>query len=108
MTIDYSLLLLIAGALALIVSGFIVIRNWRAYSLPVRLIPLDVLTVILLIDLNLKSNRNLTIQDPIMKIEAIAFTGLFAFVLFAPVVYRAILGPRKLRARKPTPTEQNK
>jgi hypothetical protein len=43
-----------------------------------------------------------------MKIEAIAFTGLFAFVLFAPVVYRAILGPRKLRARKPTPTEQNK
>jgi hypothetical protein len=99
LTIDYSLLLLIAGAMALVMSGLVVVRNWTACSLPVKLIPLDILTVILLIDLNLKSNSNITIQDPLMKMEAIAFTGLFAFVLFAPVVYRVVLGPKKSSAR---------
>jgi len=76
-----------------------VIRGWKGYSLPIRLIPLDVLTVILLIDLNIKSNNNLTIQDPFMKMEAIAFTGLLAFVLFAPVIWKAAVGQKKPKTR---------
>lgn len=79
-----------AATAALIVSTGLVVRNWRAYSLPLKLMPVDVLTVILLIDLNIKSNSNVTIDDPIMKMEAIAFTGLLTFVLFAPVLWKAV------------------
>ncbi len=94
------LLWLIAAAAALIVSASVVLRNWKSYTLPIRLIPLDVLTVILLVDLNIKSNSNITIQDPLMKIEAIGFTCLFTFVLFAPVFYRAIAAPKRSRTRE--------
>ena len=62
--------------------------HWKTYSLPVRLLPVDVLTIVLLIDLNIKSSSNVTISDPIMKVEAIAFTGLLAFILFAPVLWK--------------------
>ncbi len=99
MTVDYMLLWIVAAAVALIVSTFVVARGWKEYALPVRLIPLDVLTVILLIDLNIKSNSNITIQDPFMKIEAIAFTCLFAFVLFAPVIVRATAVQKRPRTR---------
>ena len=71
-----------------IVSAGLVLKHWRTYNLPIRLIPLDVLTIVLLVDLNIKSSSNITIADPIMKIEAVAFTGLLAFILFAPVVWK--------------------
>jgi len=96
---DYSLVWLVAASGVLVAAMVLVIRNWRGYSLPIKLIPLDVLTVILLIDLNIKSSHSLTVQDPFLKMEAIAFTGLLAFVLFAPVVSRAALGPGKRRTR---------
>jgi hypothetical protein len=62
--------------------------HWKTYSLPVRLLPVDVLTVVLLIDLNIKSSSNVTIADPIMKVETIAFTGLLTFVLFVPILWK--------------------
>ena len=49
---------------------------------------MDALTIILLIDLNIKSNSNVTLADPVMKVEALAFTGLLAFILFVPVLWR--------------------
>jgi len=97
LTFDFLLLWVIAAIVALVYSTFVVVRNWRAYSLPIRLIPLDVLTVILLLDLNMKSSNGVTITDPIMKIEAIAFTGLLTFVLFAPVVWKAAFDRRRKR-----------
>jgi hypothetical protein len=97
MTFDFILLWVIAAIVALVYSTFVVVRNWRAYSLPIRLIPLDVLTVILLLDLNIKSNKSITIADPLMKIEAIAFTGLLTFVLFAPVVWKAAFDRKRTR-----------
>lgn len=100
MTVDYLLLWLIAAAGGLIVSAFVVVRNWTAYTLPIKLIPLDVLTVILLIDLNIKSNSNITIQDPFMKMEAIAFTCLLASVLFAPVLWIKIAPGQKKSSRR--------
>jgi hypothetical protein len=96
---EYSYAWLIAAAAALIVSTVLVLRNWRAYSLPLRLIPADVLMVILLIDLNIKSSDNLTVDNPVMKMEAIAFTGLLTFVLFAPVVWKAAFDRKKTRTR---------
>ena len=78
------------AAVALIVSVGLVFRNWRAYSLPLRLLPVDVLTVILLIDLNIKSSSNVTDYDPVLRIEAVAFTALLTFALFAPVVWKAV------------------
>lgn len=96
---EYSYVWLIAAAAALIVSTVLVLRNWKAYNLPLRLIPADVLTVILLIDLNIKSNSNVTIDDPIMKMEAVAFTGLLTFVLFAPVLWKAAFGRKRTRTR---------
>lgn len=80
------------AAVALIVSVGLVFRNWRAYSLPLRLLPVDVLTVILLIDLNIKSSSNVTDYDTVLRIETIAFTGLLTFVLFAPVIWKAAFG----------------
>src|SRR3989304_1639163 len=79
---------LAAVVAALLVSVVLVFRKWDAYELPMRLLPLDILTIILLIDLNIKSLSNVTIEDFIMKLEAIAFTGLLAFVLFAPVFWK--------------------
>jgi hypothetical protein len=90
----------IAAIVALVYSTFVVVRNWRAYSLPIRLIPLDVLTVILLLDLNIKSSNSITIADPLMKIEAIAFTGLLTFVLFAPVVWKAAFDRKRTRKHR--------
>lgn len=87
------------ATVALVVSTGLVVRNWRAYSLPLKLMPVDVLMVILLIDLNIKSNSNVTIDDPIMKMEAIAFTGLLTFVLFAPVLWKAAFDGKKTRTR---------
>ena len=66
----------------------LVLRQWKSSSLLVRLIPVDTLTVILLIDLNIKSSSNVTLADPVMKVEALAFTGLLAFILFMPVLWR--------------------
>ena len=98
MTFDFLLLWVIAAIVALVYSTFVVVRNWRTYSLPIRLIPLDVLTLILLLDLNIKSSNSITIAaDPLMKIEAIAFTGLLTFVLFAPVVWRAAFDRKRTR-----------
>ena len=88
MIVDSSILWLIAAIVAVLVSAGLVLMHWKTYSLPVRLLPVDVLTIVLLIDLNLKSSSNVTIADPIMKVEAIAFTGLLAFILFAPVLWK--------------------
>ncbi len=71
--------------------------HWKTYSLPVRLLPVDVLTIVLLIDLNIKSSSNVTIADPIMKVEAIAFTGLLAFILFAPVLWKLVYDRESVR-----------
>lgn len=89
----------IGAVVLLVVTTGLVFRNWRAHNLPINLIPLDVLTGLLLIDLNLKSNNNVTVGDPIMKIEAIAFTGLLAFVLFAPVLWKAAMDRKKSSAK---------
>jgi hypothetical protein len=97
---DYSFIWFVAAAVALIASLAFVLRNWRTFSLPLRLIPVDVLTVVLLIDLNLKSNSNITDNDPVVKIEGIAFTALLTFILFAPVVWKAAFGGRKASSRK--------
>jgi len=90
---------LAAAIAALLVSVVLVFRKWDAYELPMRLLPLDILTIILLIDLNIKSLSNVTIEDFIMKLEAIAFTGLLAFVLFAPVLWKVSQGARKSKTR---------
>jgi hypothetical protein len=87
---------------ALIVSLVLVFRSWKNFSLPLRLVPVDVLTVILLIDLNIKSDNKVTIDDPIMKLEAIAFTALLTFVLFAPVVWKAAYGRKRAKSGKVT------
>jgi hypothetical protein len=100
LNVEFEYLWLAGAAAALIVSVIFVLRNWRAFSLPLRLIPADALTVILLIDLNIKSNDNVTVDDPVMKVEAIAFTALLAFILFAPVVWRAALGRRRTSSGK--------
>jgi hypothetical protein len=97
LSFDFLSLWIIAAIVALAYCAFVVLRNWRTYSLPIRLIPFDVLTVILLLDLNIKSGNGVTIADPIMKIEAIAFTGLLTFVLFAPVVWKAVFDRRRTR-----------
>jgi len=90
---------LAAAVAALLVSVVLVFRKWDAYELPMRLLPLDILTIILLIDLNIKSLSNVTIEDFIMKLEAIGFTGLLAFVLFAPVLWKVSQGGRKSKTR---------
>ena len=72
----------------LLVSVGPVLIHWKTSNFPIRLIPVDALTIVLLIDLNIKSNSNVTIADPIMKVEAIAFTALLAFILFAPVLWK--------------------
>ena len=100
MTFNFLLLWVIAAIVALVYSTYIIVRNWKAYSLPIKLIPLDVLTIILLLDLNIKSSNNLTIADPLMKIEAIAFTGLLTFVLFAPVVWKAAFDRKRPRKQQ--------
>jgi hypothetical protein len=97
---DFSFIWLIVAAVALIASLAFVLRNWRTFSLPLRLIPADVLTVVLLIDLNLKSSSNITDNDPVVKIEAIAFTALLTFVLFAPVVWKVAFDGRRAGSRK--------
>jgi hypothetical protein len=100
LVLDYLSWMLGAGIVALIVSIGLVVRNWKIYNLPLRLLPADLLTVILLIDLNIKSNDNITVDDPIMKLEAIAFTALLTFVLFAPVLWRIVLDRQKTRTRQ--------
>jgi hypothetical protein len=97
---DFSFIWLVVAAVALIASLAFVLRNWRTFSLPLRLIPADVLTVVLLIDLNLKSSSNITDNDPVVKIEAIAFTALLTFVLFAPVVWKVAFDGRRAGSRK--------
>jgi hypothetical protein len=99
---DFSFVWFLVAAAAVIVSVVLVFRNWKACSLPLRLIPVDVLTVVLLIDLNLKSNSNITDIDPVVKIESIAFTALLTFVLFVPVVWKLARGGRKAGSRKDT------
>jgi hypothetical protein len=96
---DYLSLWLIAIVVVLVYSTAVVIRNWKTYSFPIKLVPLDALTLILLIDLNIKSNSNLTIADTIMKVEALAFTVLLAFVLFAPVFWKILIDRKKKKAR---------
>jgi len=96
--IDYLTLWPIVAAIALIVCTGLVLRNWKAYSLPIRLIPVDALTLVLLVDLNIKSNSNVTVDDPIMKVEAIAFTALFILILFLPVLWKLAFD-RKINRR---------
>ena len=74
MNLDYLIFWPIAAVVAIIVATVFVLRNWKRYTLPIRLIPLDVATVVLLVDLNIKSNSNITVDDPVMKAEAIGFT----------------------------------
>ena len=88
MIVDSSVLWPIAATASLLASAGLVLRYWKTSNLPVRLIPVDALTIILLIDLNIKSNSNVTLENPVMKVEAIAFTGLLAFILFAPVLWK--------------------
>jgi hypothetical protein len=95
LAVDYLYLWLAGAVVALMVSTGLVFRNWKSFSLPLRLLPLDVLTVVLLIDLNLKSNSIITVDDPVMKLEAGAFTVLLAFVLFAPVIWKIFLDKKK-------------
>jgi hypothetical protein len=86
--VDPSVLWPIAATVILLVTTGLILRYWKTSSLPVRLIPVDALTIILLVDLNIKSNRNVTLADPVMKVEAIAFTVLLAFILFLPVLWK--------------------
>jgi hypothetical protein len=95
LAVDYLYLWLAGAVVALMVSTGLVFRNWKSFSLPFRLLPFDVLTVLLLIDLNLKSNSNITVDNPVMKLEAVAFTVLLAFVLFAPVIWKIVLDKKK-------------
>ena len=90
---------LAAAVAALLVSVVFVFRKWDAYELPMRLLPLDILTIILLIDLNVKSLSNITVDDIVMKLEAIGFTVLLVFVLFAPVLWKVSQGGQKSKAR---------
>jgi len=90
---------LAAAIAALLVSVVLVFRKWDAYELPMRLLPLDILTIILLIDLNVKSLSNITVDDIVMKLEAIGFTVLLVFVLFAPVLWKVSQGGQKSKAR---------
>jgi hypothetical protein len=99
LSVDYLILWTIAAAVLIIGATVVVVRNWRRYNLPIRLIPLDVLTLVLLVDLNIKSSSNLTVDDPVMRMEAIAFTGLLTFVLFAPVVWKAAFDRKKTRTK---------
>lgn len=92
----FDLTLWLVGAIgALFVSVVFVFRKWDSYSLPIRLLPLDILTLVLLIDLNIKSLSNITVDNLVMKVEALAFTGLLAFVLFAPVLWRVVQNKQK-------------
>ena len=100
MNFNFLLFWIIAAIVVLVYTTFLIVRNWKEYSLPIRLIPLDVLTLILLLDLNIKSADSVTIADPVMKVEAIAFTGLLTFVLFAPVVYKATFDRKRTRKSK--------
>ena len=79
---------LLGCVIALFVTSALVLRKWRSYSLPIRLVPLDALVFILLFDLNIKSMSGFTVEDSFMKMEALAFTGLLAFVLFVPVLWK--------------------
>jgi len=47
-----SFLWLIATFAVVLVSAGLVLLHWKTYSLPIRLLPVDILTVVLLIDLN--------------------------------------------------------
>ena len=90
---------LVAAIGVLFVSTVIVVWKWNSYNLPIRLVPLDCLTIVLLIDLNVKSLSNITVDDIVMKLEAIAFTALLVFVLFAPVLWRVSQRGRKSKTR---------
>jgi hypothetical protein len=94
---DVSIPLIVAVG-ALFLSSAMIAWKWDSYSLPIRLVPLDLLTIVLLIDLNIKSLSNITVDDIVMKLEAIAFTALLVFVLFAPVLWRVSQG-RKSKTR---------
>lgn len=97
--LTFWLSVLLVGALvAMIASAVLVFWKWRSYALPMRLLPLDFLTVALLSDLNIKSLSNVTVADLSMKIEALAFTGLLAFILFLPVLWRLGQPHRKSNA----------
>ncbi len=76
-----------------------VFRKWDSYTLPMRLLPLDILTIVLLIDLNIKSLSNVTVADTVMKVEAIGFTALLAFIIFVPVLWKLSQNQRKPSAR---------
>lgn len=75
------------------------LEQFRAYSLPMKLIPVDAIVVILLIDLNLKSRAGVTLSNLNMKLEAIAFTILFAIALLATVLQAIVTGSKKRRRR---------
>jgi hypothetical protein len=100
LNVEYQYLWLVGALVALLASSFLVLRRWDSYDLPIRLIPADVLTVILLIDLNIKSMNGVTVEDDfVMKLEALAFTGLLVLVLFAPVLWKAVMDRRKSSAK---------
>jgi len=80
----------LGAAVILVISGGLVLKHWNSYNLMIKLIPVDVLTILLLIDLNIKSNSDVTLSDPVMKVEAVAFTGLLALILFVPVLWRLV------------------
>jgi hypothetical protein len=100
LNVEYSYLWFAGAAAALIISLVLVLRSRRTLNLPLRLIPADVLTIILLIDLNIKSNNKVTVDDPIMKMEAIAFTAMLTIVLFAPVIWKAASSRKRASAGK--------
>jgi hypothetical protein len=73
------------------------LEQFKAYSLPVKLLPVDAIAIILLIDLNIKSRAGVTLTDLNMKLEAIAFTVVFAIVLLATVLQAIVVSGKKKR-----------
>jgi hypothetical protein len=73
------------------------LEQFRAYSLPVKMIPIDAIALILLIDLNLKSRAGVTLSNLNMKLEAIVFTILFAIALLATVLQAIVSGGKRRR-----------
>lgn len=99
MIVDYLVWGLYGSVIALVAMMVFVLRKWDSLDLPMKLLPVDVLVVVLLLDLSIKSNGNVTVDNLIMKIEAIAFTGLLTLVLFAPVFWRAARNRNQPTAR---------
>jgi len=75
------------------------LEQFKAYSLPVKLIPVDAFAIILLIDLNLKSRAGVTLTNLNMKLEAITFTVVFAIALLATILQAIVVAGKQRRGK---------